>query len=98
MMIMTVNKEVIKYARKCDVTDQGMNDGYVLGNGLYYVKYDKDLVTILRKWYTDEKFRRMTDNELRQLAYDEGEYYWTEWECPEDYQYKKVNGKLINID
>ena len=33
----------MKYARQCDVTGEGMNDGYVICDGAMYIKYSKHL-------------------------------------------------------
>ena len=86
-----------QYARKCDITGEGMNDGYVVGDGFMHIKYEKDLIALLRSWNVDED-NELSDEYILAESYQLGEYYWTEWECPTDLQYKEVNGELIQIN
>ena len=37
------------FARKCSITGEGMNEGYVIQDGLMYIKYQIDLINYLRK-------------------------------------------------
>ena len=39
----------MKYARQCDVTGEGMNSGWVFGDGAFYAKYEKDALAECRK-------------------------------------------------
>ena len=74
------------FARKCDVTGEGMNEGYVFGGGTDYFKYEKDaLAHAISLGYKD-----------LQESYDDDAHYYTEWE--EDRDYKLVKGKLIEIN
>ena len=66
-----------KYARKCEITGEGMNEGFVFGDGAGYCKYEKDALIMAKK----EGFKTLEE------AYKSGAYYWTEWEDKEDYQY-----------
>ena len=80
-----------KCARKCSVTGEGMNDGYVFRDGDMYFSKEEDLLKhILSMGYT-------TSEE----AYNNGEFYWTHWseqETPEDLQYIVKNGELVEIE
>tara|TARA_R100001440_G_scaffold719_11_gene2350 strand:+ start:153 stop:476 length:324 start_codon:yes stop_codon:yes gene_type:complete len=38
----------MKYARQCDVTGEGMNKGWVFGDGVFYAKYEKDALAECR--------------------------------------------------
>ena len=38
-----------KYARACDVTGEGMNEGWVWGDGTFYTKYERDTLSECRK-------------------------------------------------
>ena len=38
----------MKYARKCDVTGEGMNAGWVWGDGAFYTKYEEDTLNECR--------------------------------------------------
>tara|TARA_R100001463_G_scaffold105619_1_gene160122 strand:+ start:1186 stop:1449 length:264 start_codon:yes stop_codon:yes gene_type:complete len=87
----------MKYARQCDITGEGMNEGYIIDEGMMHVKYEKDLITLLRSWNADED-NELSDEYILAESYKLGEYYWTEWECPTDLRYEEVNGKLIEID
>lgn len=37
------------YRRRCSVTGEGMNSGWVFGDGAFYIKYDRDVLAELRK-------------------------------------------------
>jgi len=83
------------YARKCDITGEGMYEGWVVSGGETYIKYESDAIEYCRKHW----------NQTLQEAYDESEknggdsFYWTSWEDDEsDYQYRFVNGVLIDED
>ena len=39
----------MKYARQCSVTGEGMNTGWVFGDGAFYAKYEKDALAECRK-------------------------------------------------
>ena len=39
----------MKYARQCSITGQGMNSGWVFGDGAFYTKYYKDALAECRK-------------------------------------------------
>jgi len=93
----------MKYARKCDITGEGMNEGYIVlprvivDVGSMCVKYEKDLIALIRSWNVDEN-NELSDDFILSESYQNGEYYWMEWECPTDFQYEEVNGKLIEIE
>ena len=87
----------MKYARKCDVTGEGMNDGYVIGDGFMHIKYEKDLIALIRSWGVDEN-NELSDDFILNESWQHEEWYWTQWECPTDFQYEEVNGKLIEIN
>ena len=39
----------MKYARECSVTGEGMNAGWVFGDGVFYAKYEKDALAECRR-------------------------------------------------
>jgi cupin superfamily acireductone dioxygenase involved in methionine salvage len=86
----------MKYARKCDITNEGMNEGYVV-NDTIYISSKEDLLKYLRKNFTDY-YPISNDDELIEMAYDDEIYYWTEWNDEDDYQFEVINGKLIEIE
>lgn len=86
---------VDKYARKCEVTGKGMNEGFVIGDG-FYMANEEDLISHLRglKW-EEVDTTSMNDDELKKYFYDEEYYYYTEWdEVDEDFYYT-ADGEYI---
>jgi hypothetical protein len=39
----------MKYARKCSISGEGMNEGWLQGDGEQYFKYEKDVIAWLRE-------------------------------------------------
>lgn len=66
-----------KYARKCDITGRGMNEGYCWGDGMFYSATEEDTIAELRKDYPEHE--DLSDDELMSWAYDEEVFYYTEW-------------------
>ena len=65
----------MRYARKCDITHEGMNEGWFTSDDTY-IKYENDLIKWCeKKGYTD-----------RGEAYEDGAMYYTEWN-PGDLEY-----------
>lgn len=77
---MTEKKKV--YARKCSVTGEGMNEGFVYRDGEMYFKYEKDLIAHLRS-LGDEAYNDASDQYILDEAYNLGEYCFTEFEDDE---------------
>ena len=88
----------ILYARQCNITGEGMNEGYCIQDGLMYIKYVEDMIKHLRELDVELSLRTPLDEELLNVYYDDDYYYWTEWECEDDLQYEEVNGKLIELN
>ena len=86
----------MKYARRCSITAEGMNDGWVWGDGEFYSKYESDTMAELRRDFPEHS--AMTDDELMTWAVEDMDFlYWTEWEDKSEYQYKMMKGILIEI-
>ena len=85
----------MKYARKCSITGEGMNEGYIVGD-CTTIKYEKDLITLIRSWNVDEN-KELSDEYILAESYKLEEYFWTMWEDESEYQYEEINGKLIEI-
>ena len=78
-----------RYARVCDVTGQGMNEGWCWGDGSFYTSTKEDTIKELRSDINDgaydfdefgkETLLKMSDDELMTYAYDNDVFYWTEW-------------------
>ena len=100
------NKEIL-YARKCDITGEGMNEGWCWGEGIFYSKYKADTIKELRSDLLNSsiinedgklKAESWTDDAILKMGYDADVIYWTQWEDEDDLQYKEVNGELIEIE
>ena len=61
---------MIKFARKCDVTGRGMNEGYVFGDGEQYA-CDKESALKIAQEYGYEDL----DEAFKDDAYDYAEWY-----------------------
>lgn len=66
-----------KYARKCDATGRGIEEGYVFGDGEMYFSEEEYLVKHLR---SRGGMDGLSDEFILNEAYNLGEYYWTQWE------------------
>ena len=91
-----MNQEATKYARKCDITGEGMNAGFVYMDDKYF-KYKKDLIAEIRS-RGDEEFNKASDEFILNEAYNCEEYYYTEWEDESEFQYIEINGEVIEIE
>ena len=91
------------WARQCDVTGEGMNEGWCWGDGVFYTKYRKDTINEIRNGdlsldHLNLDYSKMTDDELLQLYFDEDVFYYTEWndfEDEEDFQYAEFSDGTI---
>lgn len=68
-----------KFARKCDITGEGFNDGYCINDGEMYIKYEKDLIAHLRTLEDTD----LSDFYLLKESYEVGYYYYSDWEVDE---------------
>jgi len=73
----------MKYARKCSITGEGMNQGYIVG-GCTPVKYEKDLIALIRSWNGGRN--GLSDEDVLAESYKEEEYYYTEWDDENEHQ------------
>jgi hypothetical protein len=77
-----------KFARKCSVTGEGMNEGWCFGDGQDYAKYEHDAWSLASEYGYDS-----IDD-----AFDDDAVYWTEWQDEDDYEYyEDKNGNIIEI-
>ena len=83
------------YARKCDITGEGMDEGFCIQDGEMYIKYEEDLIKHLREI---EEEKHVTDEWLMSDWHQAGYYYWTEWYDDSDHQYKEVDGEIVEIE
>jgi hypothetical protein len=79
------------YPRRCDVTGEGMDSGYCVFNGEYYFKYQEDMIKWFRENVNNISDADLSDNEILEKYYEDGLYYWTEWqELNEDVNYNAL--------
>jgi hypothetical protein len=98
---------MIKFARKCDVTGRGMNEGWVWGEGTYYTSTKEVTIAELRSDIQDgaydfdevgaDALLKLSDDELLQYAYDSDVLYYTEWEEIDDDVYYDAEGNEFKI-
>jgi hypothetical protein len=65
------------YARHCDITGQGMNEGWCWGDGMFYTATEEVTIKELRKEHPQQV--HLTDDDILEWAYDEEILYWTTW-------------------
>ena len=58
----------MKYARQCSITGEGMNEGYLVNDDTC-VKYEADLIKLIRSWGADE-YNELSDEFILNEAYD----------------------------
>lgn len=75
------------FARRCDVTGKGMNEGYCIDEGSYYASNEEAANELVKQFdckdYND--------------AYESGIAYWTQWEDEDDKNYIMVGNFLIDF-
>lgn len=86
-----------KFARKCDATGLGINEGYVVGDGELYFSEQTYLLEHLRSldWEDCDGNKSTdcdTDDDLLEFFYNEDYYYYTEWEEIDDDVYYDAEG------
>lgn len=92
-----------RYARKCSITGEGMNEGWINENTDAYFKHKSDVVKYIKEWMIEEtkqtghQFFIESTDDILEIGYNHYGVYYTEWECTEDYQYEEINGVLTEI-
>lgn len=78
-----------KFARFCNETNRGINEGYVFNHGLYYCSTEEAALSYAKSLgYKD-----------LQESFDDDAYYYTEWDADdEDYWYECRDGKWYEVD
>ena len=84
-----------KFARRCDATGKGINEGYVIGHGELCFGSEEDLLYHLIELDWEDcngiKSKDLEVDQLLEYFYNEGYYYYTEWEVDE-YDYYDSEG------
>ena len=79
-------KNIEKFARRCDATGKGMNEGFCFNDGDKYFLHEEDAKNYaLELGYSSLK-----------KSYKAGVHYWTEWEVQEDENYFDAEGNEYN--
>ena len=91
-----------KFARKCDATGKGMNEGYVVGDGELYFGNEEDLLYHLRELDWEDcnglKSKDLEVDQLLEYFYNENYYYYTEWdEFDIDDEYYDADGNEYTL-
>lgn len=80
------------YRRRCSVTGEGMNSGWLFEDDHDTIKYEADVVHVIKEcapnYYLEVEGR--SDKDLLQAAFELDICYWTEWEeeiLPDDQCY-----------
>jgi hypothetical protein len=75
----------MRYARICDITKEGMDEGWIWYEGTFYTKYETDTVAELHKDFDEEwGSKNWSDDEILEHAFENDICYWTEWEDLDD--------------
>lgn len=87
-----------KFSRKCDITGEGMDEGWVVQEDTH-IKYYIDLVEYLyTNWNVSLEEAVKEEEDLEMLDKDTSHMpYWTQWEVEEDAQYIFSGGELTDI-
>jgi hypothetical protein len=92
-------EDLERYARRCDITGKGMNEGWCWGDGHFYSKTYEDTIKELRKDYPEHG--NLSDENLLEMKYEEGLLYWTDWydeDLEEQGYFYDEEGKEFNKD
>ena len=71
---------MIKYARRCDATGRGMNEGYVVGAGDLLFSEKEYLIEWLKGVAEEDSLSFESDKLMMEHYYNEELYYYTEWD------------------
>lgn len=84
-----------KFARRCDATGKGMNEGYVVGDGELYFANETDLLIHLK---SRGGMEGLSDEYILAEAYNLEEYYYTEWDEVDEDEWYDEDGSLHILD
>jgi hypothetical protein len=87
-----------KFARKCDATGRGMNEGYVVGDGEMYFSEEQHLIEWLKDVAKEESLEFESDKLMMEHYYEEELYYYTEWEEIDEDEWYDEDGNAYDED
>lgn len=88
----------VVYARRCDKTGEGMNSGWLFSDGDMYIKYEADVIAELRGpnwtdfWKDLKPPSERTDDEVLDVAFEQGLLCYTEWDPTEEDEWYTAHG------
>lgn len=77
-----------KFARRCDITGRGMNEGYVFGDGEQYACDEESALQIAQQYGYDN----LDD------AFEDDAYYYTEWDEVDEDEWYDEDGSVHIFD
>lgn len=85
---MVGSKKPEVYARKCDITGKGFNEGYCFGNGEEYAIDEASAIKIaMNRGY-----------ETLEDAFDDGDYYYSDWiPDPDNEECYDEGGNVVSV-
>jgi len=83
-----------KFARRCDATGKGINEGYVFGDGELYFSEEKHLIDHLR---SRDSMDELSNEFILNEAYEQDLYYYTEWDEVDEDEWYDADGNAIEI-
>jgi len=86
------------FARQCSFTGELMNEGWFTANDLY-ISTEEELISWLRREVQEPEIdNELTDDELREKYYENGIFYYTEWNHCTDIMFAKFEGNAYRIN
>ena len=95
-----MNKEYIIKGRLfgavCSKTGAGFNSGFICADGTSF-KEEKDLIEDIKRLNPEGTEHRLNEDILEE-SYNNGEHYFTDYECLEHMQYIEIDNKIYEIE
>jgi hypothetical protein len=89
-----------KFARRCDITGRGFNEGYVVGDGELFFGNEEDLLYHLRELDWEDcnglKSKDLEVDQLLEYFYNENYYYYTEYDEVDEDEWYDAEGNEFN--
>ena len=86
-------EKIEKFARRCDATGFGIKKGYVVGDGELHFSEIKFVINWLR---SRGGMEGLSDEFILEEAYNNEEYYYTEWEELDDDHHYLYDGTYVS--
>jgi hypothetical protein len=86
------------FARDCSFTGELMNEGWLTVNDLY-ISTEEELISWLRREVQEPEIdNELTNDELREKYYENGTFFYTEWNHCTDIMFAKFEGNAYRIN